>query len=131
METLACQEIFTKASLGEVDLVWSFMHEDETVLCPFPDREDEVMRLRSLCKIQCPVSENFTDIGKEYQQRVNLSARDALHIACALQSKADFFLSCDDSLLKRASKLLLPIRLMNPIDYIRKEMETIEDSNND
>lgn len=36
MEALACQEIFYRAEKSEIQLIWSFMHEDETILCPFP-----------------------------------------------------------------------------------------------
>ena len=35
MEALACQEIFERAEAGQIQLVWSFMHEDETAICPF------------------------------------------------------------------------------------------------
>ena len=52
MEALACQEIFVRAEADEVRLVWSFMHEDETILCPFPEREYEVLRLATLCKVR-------------------------------------------------------------------------------
>lgn len=29
MESLACQEIFLRAENGQLDLVWSFMHQDK------------------------------------------------------------------------------------------------------
>jgi hypothetical protein len=32
IEALACQEIFVRAERNQVQLVWSFMHEDEAVL---------------------------------------------------------------------------------------------------
>ena len=51
MEALACQEIFNNAEKGKCRLVWSFMHEDETELCPFPDRQYEVMRLADICQV--------------------------------------------------------------------------------
>lgn len=51
MEALACEEIFLMAENKRIEMVWSFMHEDETNLCPFPDRIDEVRRLSLLCEI--------------------------------------------------------------------------------
>ena len=54
-----------------------------------------------------------------FQQLVNLSSKDALHLACAVSIQADFFLTCDDSLRKQAQKLELAIAIINPIDYIR------------
>ena len=38
MEALACQEVFARVARSEIVLAWSFMHEDETILCPFPAR---------------------------------------------------------------------------------------------
>lgn len=52
MEALACQEIFIKTEKGDIQLVWSFMHEDENYLCPFPERKMEVFRLFNLCKVR-------------------------------------------------------------------------------
>jgi len=50
MEALACQEIFEMAERENVHLVWSFMHEDESMLCPFPARKQEALRLSTLCR---------------------------------------------------------------------------------
>ena len=38
LEAFACAEIFTRAETRKIDLVWSFMHEDENTLCPFIER---------------------------------------------------------------------------------------------
>jgi hypothetical protein len=38
LEALACEEIFLRAEIEEIQLAWSFMHADETLLCPFPNR---------------------------------------------------------------------------------------------
>ena len=43
MEALACQALFSAAEQNTVTLVWSFMHDDETLLCPFPTRQQEAM----------------------------------------------------------------------------------------
>ena len=51
MEALACQEIFTRVEQQtDLELVWSFMHQDETALCPFPDQKIESLRLARLCQ---------------------------------------------------------------------------------
>lgn len=44
---------------------------------------------------------------------------DALHIACAVQSECDVFLTTDKKLLNTPQN---DIRVMNPLDFIR-EME--------
>lgn len=119
MEALACQEIFNRAERGELQLVWSFMHEDETILCPFPERKIEVFRLSNLCGIKVGPNEEIYNYAKSFQSKAKLPAKDAVHLACAFYTKADF-LSCDDEVIKRAKRLSIDIKLMNPVDYIRK-----------
>jgi len=122
MEASACQEIFTRAEKGAVRLIWSFMHEDETIFCPFAERKYEVFRLASLCKVRVGPKEEIYNFAKSFQQREKLSAKDAVHLGCAYYAKAKFFLTCDDKLMKQAKRLNLKIRVMNPVDYIRQEV---------
>lgn len=120
MEALACQEIFVRAERGKVRLVWSFMHEDETILCPFPERKYAVLRLATLCKVRVGPEEEIYKRAKSFQKKGRLSARDAVHLACASYINADFFLTCDDRLTKQAKRLKLEIVVMNPVEYIRQ-----------
>jgi predicted nucleic acid-binding protein len=55
-------------------------------------------------------------------QQGKFSAKDILHVSCAVYAKANFFLTCDDALLRRAKKLQLTCKVMNPVDYIRREI---------
>jgi len=120
MEALACQEIFDRAERRELQLVWSFMHEDETILCPFPERKIEVLRLSNLCEIKVGPNGEIYNYAKSFQLKARFSAKDAVHLACAFYTKAQFFLSCDDEIIKRAKRLSIDTKLMNPVDYIRK-----------
>ena len=44
---------------------------------------------------------------------------DALHLACAINAKADYFLTTDYGLLKKAA-LIENIEIKDPIDFIRE-----------
>ena len=121
MEALACEEIFLMAEDKRIEMVWSFMHEDETNLCPFPDRIDEVRRLSLLCERILGPEKEICSNAKSFQQLAGLASKDALHIACAFYIKADYFITCDDLLIKRARRLNLEMTIINPIDYIRRE----------
>lgn len=129
MEALACQEIFTRAERGEVRLVWSFMHEDETILCPFPERQYGVLRLAALCKVRLGPEGAISMLAKSFQKRVGISAKDAIHLACASSVGVDFFLTCDDRLIKQAKRLKLKVTAINPVDYIRRRAH--DGKNND
>jgi predicted nucleic acid-binding protein len=47
-----------------------------------------------------------------------LRAIDALHVACAEAAGADYFLTCDDRLLKKQK--YINISSMNPLDFVQK-----------
>ncbi len=120
MEALACQEIFTQAEAKQVTLVWSFMHQDETFLCPFPQRKYAVLNMASICQVKIPPKIGIIELAKSFQQQTKLSSKDAIHVAAAEYIQANLFLTCDDNLIKQAVKLNLQTDIMNPIDYIRR-----------
>lgn len=104
----------------EVRLVWSFMHEDENIFCPFLERKIEVARLSTICKIRIGPGKEIYNLAKDFQRRAKLSAKDAIHLACAYHAKCRYFLTCDNELIKRAKRLNLEIKIMNPVEYIRE-----------
>jgi len=119
MEAIACREIFMRAERGEIKLIWSFMHQDENILCPFLKRKYEVLRLAELCKIKVDPIEDIYAIAKSFQKKMGFSAKDAIHIACATYTSADFFITCDDKLERQAKQLKSKMKVLNPVDYIR------------
>ena len=120
MEALACQEIFSMSGQSRIRLVWSFMHQDESFICPFPLRKQEAMNLSVLCKVKIGPKEDIIQTALSFQHTANVSAKDSLHLACAVFAHANYFLTCDDELIKRAKRIKLKIIIMNPVDYIRK-----------
>ncbi len=122
MEAIACEEIFAQAENGTIELAWSFMHDDETRLCPFPERKDAILGLAALCKVRIGPHEEIRELARSFQQEAGLSAKDALHLACASYVHAEVFLTCDDDLIKQAGRLRLNMEIANPIDYVRGEM---------
>jgi hypothetical protein len=45
-----------------------------------------------------------------------LTPKDAHHLAC-------HFITCEDPLAKRAQRLNIEMKVINPIDYIRREVK--------
>ena len=121
LEALACEEIFIRAEIEDIKLAWSFMHEDETMLCPFPNRSNIAFILSSLCKVRIGPEDEIYKFALEFQKRGSMSSKDAIHLACADFIKADYFLSFDDRLVRQAKRLGLKMSISNPVDYIRSE----------
>jgi len=120
MESIACQEIIQRAEDGEVDLVWSFMHLDETLHCPFAERKMAILQLSALCRILVGPSDDILERARAVQRAHGCSAKDALHLACALSAASSVFLTCDDGITRKIKKLE-NMEIMNPIEYIRSE----------
>ena len=121
METVACEAVFSKAEDGEVHLVWSFMHEDESALCPFPERKLEAASLSALCRTRMGPTEDVRRMALSFQRKAPLSAKDALHLACARVAGANVLLTCDDEFLKLASRAAPDVESLNPVDYVRRK----------
>jgi len=120
MEAMACEEIFARAERKIIRLIWSFMHEDENLLCPFLERKASIARLAAVCKTRIGPTREIHDLAMEFQRKAKLSAKDAVHLACAFSAESGFFITCDYDLIKRAARLDMAIKIMNPMDYIRK-----------
>ena len=59
-------------------------------------------------------------LAQSFQAQSGLSAKDALHLACAAQVGAVCFVTCDDGLIRQAKRLRLALAILNPVDYVRQ-----------
>lgn len=61
-------------------------------------------------------SEEVEHVAIEIQQ-TGVKSADAIHVACAILAKCDFFITTDDRLLKDKSD---SISIVDPVEFIRK-----------
>lgn len=54
--------------------------------------------------------------------RIGVRSKDALHLACAVATKCDYFLTTDDQLVKKASGVT-EIKVTDPVSFIREQIE--------
>ncbi|MBI4708518.1 MAG: hypothetical protein HY761_11460, partial [Candidatus Omnitrophica bacterium] len=50
-------------------------------------------------------------------EQMGLKSKDALHIACAVEAKAEYFISTDKAILKKLCKNL-QISIINPVNFL-------------
>lgn len=91
----------------------------ENDLNPNLDRRDRVSRLLETFGGPRLMDESVLRIASNVLSS-GIKALDALHLACAVQSKVDYFITCDDELLKRASRVGLPMRITDPITFVKE-----------
>jgi predicted nucleic acid-binding protein len=80
----------------------------------------EVFRLATLCQVRVPPVEAIRTLAQSFQAQSGLSAKDALHLACAVQVGAVCFVTCDDGLIRQAKRLKLPMAILDLVDYVRQ-----------
>ena len=66
-------------------------------------------------------------MARRLAKRGKIKPRDALHLACAETGKADYFVTCDDDVIRmfqrRRQTAKFRLKAMNPVAFIRKEGE--------
>ena len=115
LETLAFAVILQMIEAGSVTLVTSSVLEYENNRSPFQLRRNRVTRCSSLAGVHRKVDEDIKRRAEELEQQ-GLKAIDALHIACAEAAGSEYFLTCDDRLVRCYQGENL--RVLNPAAFV-------------
>ena len=85
--------------------------------------------ISSLCKETIKPDYKIKIISKNIVKRSNTKDKDALHLASAVHDNCEYFITCNDKFIKtietnryRLYEIIKNIKLYNPIDFLRKEM---------
>ena len=124
LETEAKLYIQDKIKNGSLDLVWSYILDIENDNNPFREKRQVIARWKTLSAIDVPESQPVIDKANGFV-RLGVKAKDALHVACAINGKAKLFITTDDKLIKKLSSSQ-EISVINPIDAAGQ----IDDSHN-
>jgi len=129
LETMAIDMIFELIEKGQYQLYWSFMLEDENEDNPFLHRRSYIKKLSRICSVSVTPGPKIKETAKKIMENCNIRVKDALHLACAIYSQCDYFITCDDKLIRTISsneanlnQILKSTKLMNPVDFLRKEL---------
>ncbi len=121
LETIAIFSILQKIKNKELTLLWSFMIDYENSLNPYEDVLQEIEMAASLAGESVTPDESVLTAAKEFESK-GIKPRDSMHLACALKGEADYFLTCDDKLIRKAAVLDMNIKIINPLRFI-EDME--------
>ena len=116
LESEAKLYIQDQIMMGNLQLVWSHILEFENSKNPHDERRNAIQKWKQIASIH--IVEN-TDILLQANQlsQYGIKAKDALHVASALESKADYFLTTDDRLISGIKRSGV-ITALTPIEYI-------------
>lgn len=121
MEAEAVVTILEMVESGSVELLSSSVLEYELGQITDPDRRARTMRLLLLAGAYVNETDELKKYAQGLQEAFGLQELDALHVACAKESKADVFLTTDDRLLrsiKRPTQTPLSLVAENPLVWL-------------
>ena len=117
IESEAKLHIQEQIKKGSFRLVWSYSLDFENNQNPFQERRNAIQKWRELAEND--IEENHDIISKAKElTKIGLKAKDALHVACAVAGKAEYFLTTDGMILRKLSSYS-EIKVTNPTDFIR------------
>jgi len=116
LETEAKLYIQSGVRVGRYSLVWSYMLDFENNGNPYEEKQKAISPWKAIANEYCPSSHEILSAGTTYMG-YGIKAKDALHLACAVESNCDYFITTDKKLL---NKNIDGIRIINPIDFIRE-----------
>lgn len=100
----------------KLELVWSFILEYENNANPFADKRERISAWRDLAVCYCGFSDLMAEKAKTLMG-LGLKQVDASHIACAILSNADYFITTDKKILNKG---ISEIHVVGPIDFVER-----------
>ena len=116
LETEAKLFVQEKILIGKLQLIWSHILEYENMQNPFIERRNAIIEWKKIAAEKIGGTKNVVARASEFT-RNGVKSKDALHIACAIEGKAEYFLTTDDKLLKKLAKIKELI-VINPVNFI-------------
>jgi predicted nucleic acid-binding protein len=109
-------------SKDRFDLINSFALEYENSKNPNIENMLKISDLLGYSTDYISCDEGILDRSLEFE-KYGLMGMDAVHIACAEKAKADFFVTCDDDLIKKLERIdNIGIAYYNVIDFVSREV---------
>ena len=102
----------------KLELVWSFILDYENSFNPFADKRGRIQAWRNLAVHHCGYSTQVAEKTKLLMQ-FGLKQADASHIACAILSQANYFITTDKRVL---NKNVFEIQIVNPMTFIERNL---------
>ena len=122
LETSAKLHIQDQIRQGMYDLVWSYISDLENNYNPNIENKNSIQAWENIAKFKCRSSDKILLHGIKIMEK-GIGVNDALHIACAMESQCEYFITTDTGL---TNKKIDKVRMINPIDFIRRMEENNE-----
>jgi len=107
---------------GDIKTINSFALEYENSKNPKIENRMIIEDMLNISSEYIAYSEKIQKSAEQFENE-GIMGMDALHLACAEMAKAEYFITCDDALLKRAEKIEnMQIKTISVMEYVHKEV---------
>lgn len=103
---------------GQYTLVWSAVLDLENAANPDVRRRQAIAEWRLRASVDIDMATSVESLADEIAHK-GIKPMDALHVACAIISGADWMLTTDQALLRKM-QTDTRIRVADPVDFIRQ-----------
>ncbi len=100
------------------ELIWSYLLDYENSRNPFRERKEQIAQWNKYALVDVEECEEVINIAVKLEV-IGIKELDSLHIACAMTAKADYFLTTDDGILRKALKVE-GVKVTDPIGFIKE-----------
>lgn len=118
LESEAKMAIQESIQSGISSLIWSYVMDYENHKNPFPERQEQIGKWRAHAVTDIEEDDALL-VSARIIGQTGIKKIDALHVACAIKGNAEYFLTTDDFILKRAG-LIANIKITDPIGFIKE-----------
>lgn len=118
LESEAKLKIQEEIQKGHVELIWSYILDYENNRNPFQERKDRINGWKKYAIVDIQGSHELIEMANSLNKK-GFPKIDSLHMACAIISKCEYFLTTDDKILK-LSIAVNEININDPIGFIKE-----------
>ncbi len=118
LESEAKLKIQENIRSGMYELIWSYILDYENNKNPFKERKEQIGKWKLYAKTDIEEDETVLNLANSIN-KLGLKKFDSLHISCAIKANANYFLTTDIGIIKKAN-LITDIEIKDPIDFIRE-----------
>jgi predicted nucleic acid-binding protein len=101
---------------GKIDFVWSYVLEFENSKNPFLEKRNTILAFKPYAIETVHPNPAIESMANTLQNK-GVKAYDSLHIACAIFSGCDYFLTVDKKVLNKSSD---EIKITDPVIFLNQ-----------
>ena len=111
-------KLFIQAKIlaGEIELAWSYVLDFENKANPFPEKRWSIAQWKAMAVVDVIESSSILEHAEQFESQ-GLRGKDALHLACAIETGCECFLTTDDHVIRLMGSFDL-LLVMNPTTFV-------------